>query len=85
MENVCPFCLLQDSKKESKTFFCKLCKKHFNSQNNLDGHMRSKKHRENASAKSVGVQKSEMVIVSNSKKSRIVKMDVESDEGKGIF
>ena len=76
--------MLQDSKEKGfEDGFCKLCNKVFRSQNALESHTRSKKHREmEAIARSVGIENSRMVTRSNSKTSESTEMDVQSDEGR---
>ncbi|XP_076439670.1 cytoplasmic 60S subunit biogenesis factor ZNF622-like isoform X2 [Babylonia areolata] len=67
--------------KESEDGFCVLCNKAFKSQNALDSHLRSKKHREmDAIAQKQGIDKSQMVTRSTSKSSDQGEMEVESDE-----
>lgn len=79
--------VLQDSKEKGfEDGFCKLCNKVFRSQNALESHTRSKKHREmEAIARSVGIENSRMVTRSNSKTSESMEMDVQSDEGRLLF
>ncbi|KAL8616570.1 hypothetical protein ACOMHN_036602 [Nucella lapillus] len=62
--------------------FCTLCNKLFRSQNALDNHLRSKKHREMESiAQREGIHKSQMVARSTSKTSAHEDMEAQSDQG----
>lgn len=71
--------------KETGDGFCTLCNKVFRSQNALDNHLRSKKHREmEAIAEREGIHKSQMVTRSTSKTSSQEEMEAESDEDEDV-